>query len=173
MTKLFKRTKKTKDVKFKSEFYLPKKETIKALSNRQPLTDEQVEDYITYIRNNYFVAKVNVGLLDQFCGEYTLFACDENRAQARLEKARKNVKEFLENGSVPDVVDALWISSNIYVDDVDTLRRRVITKVIVDDKLDLQVNIAKTNIATAKEVANLKGGLHELAMSVKSVEITF
>ena len=170
MAKLLKKMRKSTVKEIKSEYYLPKKETIKALSNREHLTKEQVEDYITYIRQNYFVAKINVGLLDQFCAEYTLFACDEARAQKRIAQAKQRVRESLEDGVIPDIADALWISSKIYVDDIDTLKRRIITKAIVDDKMDINVSIARYDMMTAKQVANLKGELYEVATSVKSVE---
>ena len=171
MIRLFKKATQT-ETSSRSEFYLPAKETIRALSDGKALTEEQIKDYIQYIKRNYFVAKINVPNIDQFAVEYVLFSNDENRFQARLEKAKAGINKSLARGCVPDIVDALWFSSKVFVDDENTLSRRIITKVVVDEKLELDVQTARLDAGVAKRVSNLKGELKELISSSKSVDIT-
>lgn len=144
-------------------FYIPSVETIRDLNAGRPLTEDQIRDYVEYIKQNYFVSKSNADYVFQYCGEYILFANDERRFNQRASQAMEDITESLADGRVPNTVDALWISTLAYIDDAYVNSKRAISKTIVDDKPQLDVRIARKDPNVNKEISELKSALKKVA----------
>lgn len=152
-------------------FYIPKSETIQAIKNRQPLSENQIEDYINYIKKNYFVSVSHKNKMFQFCGEFTLNASDMKSYTSNVNEAYNNVRQCLLEGDNPSVIDALWLSDNVYVDDENVDLRVNITKEPNGNGMCLNIVNAKKNAEVYQKVSQLKAALKKAVVNKISDEV--
>ena len=155
----------------KFDFYIPQRDTMQQIKNRQPLDAEQINDYINYVMRNYMLSEFNVDKLEDFLAEWTIMTTDMNRATARYQKARHNITECLKNGISPSPLDELWISKEIFIDQTRNGDARVIYKVINDGEIDIQVILEREDLQIGRKIKYLKNELRKTVFH-QSVEKT-
>lgn len=134
------------------EFYIPTHDTLKAFATHQPMTYEQISDYINYIKSNYYVSAEDASLLLDFAGEWSKYSLQEDQMIKRKSDAMACVAKRLLAGKEINMIDAFWISDKIYIDSDDKARKRIVTKTIVNDKADLNIDLNKKNSYVGFEI---------------------
>ena len=127
-------------------------DTLNAFATHQPMTYEQISDYINYIKSNYYVSSADASKLLDFAGEWSKYSLQEDQMIKRKSDAMACVAKRLLAGKEIDMVDAFWISDKIYMDSDDKRRKSIITKATVDGKADLNVDLNKNNQYVGLEI---------------------
>ena len=152
-------------------FYIPQRDTMQTIKNKQPLTSEQIEDYLKYVTSNYMLSESDIEILGDFLSEWTIMTTDMERVTNRYQMARRNIVECLKNGCYPSALDELWISNKTFIDHNRNGDARVIYKVINDGKVDIQVKLGREDLQLGCEIRYLKNKLRETVFN-QSLEKT-
>lgn len=143
-------------------FYIPDISTLHTYYAKEKLSGEQVFDFLNYVASNYYLsAEENDALID-FGARWSM---ESAKGLESLEKAKYNAETRLINnllqGSVVDIVDILWVSEKIYVDDKIMGNRRIVTKVL-GEKSSLQVEVDRdSNQRIGLQIEELRRELNQ------------
>lgn len=141
------------EVNVMKEFFVPSSTVFKKVKTAQPLTKEEIEEYITYVINNYYISNYDKDTLDDFCVEWSRCKLLDENLISRKNLAFSNLVRALRNGQHVDVMDALWASEKIFVDDDIIKNMRIITK---DNGTELNVVSQMKNPTISKQILQLK-----------------
>jgi len=141
------------DIKVNTEFYTPSQIVMQKIKNREPLSKSEIEEYVTYIINNYYVSNYEKSVLDDFCVEWSRNQLIDENLVSRRNIAISTIVRSLKNGYPIEVMDALWVSEKIFVDDENIRGMRIITKT---NNSQLSVATARVNSTIPKQILTLK-----------------
>ena len=147
------------------EFYIPRTSTLKAVQEGRPLSQREVRDYVNYIINNYYLSMDDSSKLSSFSGEWIKYHADPNLIQRRQQRAYQNLAKDLLNGTKINVLDALWISDNVFIDDLTDERKRIVRKINIGGEMDLLVDTQRKNYMVGELVKELKTRLNKKILS--------
>lgn len=136
-------------------FYIPKQETLRKVRYNEPLSREEIDDYMTYVVNNYYVSEDKKELIS-FVINWTKNITTKEEMNNSIQTAYKSLIRTLSKGEPIDFMDILWVSENIFIDGDDMKGRRNITKKVVDGKPILNVESQYTNPKIESRIDRLK-----------------
>ena len=146
-------------------FYIPQSETLAKVNNKMPLSKNEINDYLNYIIKNYFLHKTHNYILLDFASEWAKFGYSSQVIDDRKQTAHDNIINRLEKGETVNLLDILWLSDKVFVDDSIVDNRRIITQEVVDDRLQLNIETQRKNVQVGIQIETLKRELKDKMLS--------
>lgn len=142
-----------------SKFVIPSAETLQLIEDHQPLTAWQINEILNYIKSNYYFSDEK-NVLDDFAFQWTLCEGDSKQIFDRMSDACARIVSDLRTGKRINPADALWISYNIYAEDTNFNRMRIISKKMYGDCVVFDVTSQDKDANIANQINKLKKQLN-------------
>ncbi|MFQ6724177.1 MAG: hypothetical protein ACLRFE_02455 [Clostridia bacterium] len=111
------------------QFYIPEQSTLRAIKNNEKLEDFQIIDYLNYIKDNYYLSSSDEIYLASFAAQWIAISQDDILMEEYMDKSTNRIINNLSNGDMPSIIDMLWVSERIFVNNTVEGNKRIITKV--------------------------------------------
>ncbi len=146
-------------------YYIPSRETMQKVAEGMHLSPYEINDYVNYIKSNYYVSADDSAHVLDFAGDWVKNKHNEQEIFLRQGRAINNIVTCLSQGEPIDVLDALWVSNKVYVDSIEPSLKRCITKEHTERGYHLRVETQQKNFYVGIAIDELKRKLNDRMLS--------